>query len=247
MLDAELRAALAEDLDQLIRLHDRELDEGTFMALREVSFPENFALVLRAGTDLLRQTLAGAKQGEDVAQTFDSNVLDFLAADYAAIYLTCAFGASPYESVWVSEEHLACEQPMFELREVYARHGLCVSNWRQRYDDHFVLQMQFFLHLLRADDTDWRVAGNVLDEHLLYWIGDFASRVAARCNTPFYAGLILATVDWLEQARDLIAEQCAAPRLPREVVSARLQEKFTVQKASVAPLKFMPGGTGPSW
>jgi len=258
MLDAELRAALAEDLEQLIRLHDRELDEITLKALREVSFPENFALLPRAGTDLLHQALTvsetqGGPGGPEEPGGANENsteappVLELLAADYAAIYLSCAFGASPYESVWLSEDQLACEQPMFELREIYARYGLGVSNWRQRYDDHFVLQMQFLLHQLRASDTDWPVVGNILDEHLLYWIGDFAARVAARCNTPFYAGLLLATVDWLEQARDLIAEQASAPRLPRETVNARLQKKLAAQKESVAPLKFMPGGAGPSW
>ncbi|MCL2830661.1 MAG: molecular chaperone TorD family protein [Betaproteobacteria bacterium] len=256
MLDAPLRAALAEDLEQLIRLHDRELDEITLKALSEVSFPENFALLPRAGTDLLHQALnASAPKTRDRPQgqgganenPAPSQFLDLLAADYAAIYLSCAFGASPYESVWLSEDHLACEQPMFELREIYARHGLKVSNWRQRYDDHFVLQMQFLLHRLRAADTNWPEVGNILDEHLLYWIGDFAARVAGRCNTPFYAGLVLATVDWLEQVRDLIAEQALAPRLSREEVSTRLRERIVAQKEAVAPLKFMPGGAGPSW
>ena len=33
-MQAELRAALVEDLDQLIRLHDRELDNVTLAALK---------------------------------------------------------------------------------------------------------------------------------------------------------------------------------------------------------------------
>ena len=43
-MKAELRAALAEDIDQLIRLHDRELDGETLAALRAADFPGGFAL-----------------------------------------------------------------------------------------------------------------------------------------------------------------------------------------------------------
>ena len=44
----------------------------------------------------------------------DAATLDELAADFAAIYLNNAYGASPYESVWLHDEHLACQQPMFD-------------------------------------------------------------------------------------------------------------------------------------
>ena len=43
-MQAELRAALAEDLDQLIRLHDRELDGDTLAALKTAHFPDGLAL-----------------------------------------------------------------------------------------------------------------------------------------------------------------------------------------------------------
>jgi TorA maturation chaperone TorD len=72
--------------------------------------------------------------------------LDELAADYAAIYLNNSLGASPYESVWLSDDHLACAAPMFELRELYAAAGLRAADWRSRFDDHFVLQLQYLQH-----------------------------------------------------------------------------------------------------
>lgn len=43
-MQAELRAALVEDLDQLIRLHDRELDNATLAALKAADFPGGLAL-----------------------------------------------------------------------------------------------------------------------------------------------------------------------------------------------------------
>jgi hypothetical protein len=41
---SELFAALADDLEQLIRLHDRELDAETLAALRAAEFPHGLAL-----------------------------------------------------------------------------------------------------------------------------------------------------------------------------------------------------------
>jgi putative dimethyl sulfoxide reductase chaperone len=64
-----------------------------------------------------------------------------LAADYAAIYLNNSLGAWPCESVWLDDDHLACQQPMFELRKIYAAAGFKVADWRNRFDDHLVLQL----------------------------------------------------------------------------------------------------------
>ena len=41
---SELFAALADDLAQLIRLHDREIDADVLVALRQVDFPHRLAL-----------------------------------------------------------------------------------------------------------------------------------------------------------------------------------------------------------
>ena len=41
---SELFAALADDLAQLIRLHDREIDADVLVALRQVDFPHQLAL-----------------------------------------------------------------------------------------------------------------------------------------------------------------------------------------------------------
>ncbi|MGZ8219633.1 molecular chaperone TorD family protein [Methylomagnum sp.] len=72
----------------------------------------------------------------------DTAFLDDLAADFAAIYLTGAFGASPYESYWLSDDHLICQDAMFDMRTLYAGAGLKVPDWRMRPDDHLVFQLQ---------------------------------------------------------------------------------------------------------
>ncbi len=236
MLPHELCEALAEDIDQLVRLHDRELDAETLAALRQAGFPDNLALVPEEGAALVRESLRGVLN--------HSSDFDALAADYAAIYLTGACGASPCESVWLSDEHLHCEAPMFELAGLYAAYGLAVADRRRRYDDHLVCQLLFLRHLLLRATVDAAAIAAFLDEHPGLWIGDFAARVAARSGSPFYAGLALLTAGWLHRVRDLVAEPGGVPRPSREAVEARLRVRRSAHVAEVAPIRFVPG-TGP--
>jgi len=244
----ELCLALADDLTQLIRLHDRELDAATVDALRQVDFPFSLAL-LPAGE--AGEGAYALLQGALAELIPTAAVLDDLAADYAAIYLNNSVGASPYESVWLDDDHLACQGPMFELRERYAAVGLQVADWRRRYDDHLVCQLAYLRHRLAAGGAgamvDWADLANFIDEHLGYWLPDFARRVSRHGGTAFYAGLAEVTYVWLERWRDLLAEVGGLARPDREAVGQRIRRKFARDKAEVAPLKFMPGGQGPSW
>jgi TorA maturation chaperone TorD len=276
MSQAELRAALADDLDGLARLHEREIDEALIAALVTVGFPDNFALLpddeardaMRAAFDNLSRgdslrssngdslrsshgdSLRSQKSRGNAAFADGVSCADALAADYAGIYLTGACGASPYESVWLSDEHLSCQLPMFELRALYAKAGLAVDDWRKRYDDHFVLQFQYLAHQLRDDAVELEDLGRFLDEHLGYWFPDFTRAVVQRADTDFYRSLAVLTANWLTRLRDLIEDITAEPRTPREVMSERIKKKMALASGELAPIKFIPGGgpaSGPSW
>ena len=246
MSQAELRAALADDLDGLARLHDRELDLALLEALSEVGFPDNFALLPEpALRDAMRAAVNNLQENADPAAWRDA-----LAADYAGIYLNGAFGASPYESVWLTDEHLTCQLPMFELRVLYQKAGLTVDDWRKRYDDHFVLQFQYLAHCLRNPAVPTEVLGTFVDEHVGHWFPDFAKAVATRSDTDFYRALALLTADWLERFRALVEEVTGEVRTPREVVAERQRKKLALASGELAPVKFIPGGSpaaGPSW
>jgi len=239
-MEAELRAALAEDLDQLIRLHDRELDGETLAALRAADFPGGFALLADdAGAKATYANMAAALR--------EPVTLDELAADYAAIYLTNSFGASPYESVWLSDEHLACDRPMFELREIYAASGWRAPNWRRRFDDHLVLQLQYLRQVLGNAVVDLEKLANFIDQHIGYWLPDWAQRVSAHCDTRFYAALAELSYFWLRHFRELLADIHDLPLPSREQMAALISRKLALDKADVAPIRFMPGGQGASW
>lgn len=241
VLSRELAEALAEDAEALAALHDRELTADTVAALREVGFPANLGLLPKGEQAQQAWRMMAAALPCDA----DPATLDRLAVDYAAIYLTGAYGASPCESVWLDDDHLACQAPMFALRQLYAAAGLAAADWRKRPDDHLVLQLLYLAHALRRAEgpDDLRRLAAMLDEHLLRWLPDFAARVAERCELPFFAVLAGLTFLWCEQLRDLLAERLGEPRPTREAVAARLRPS---QRTEAVPLAYMPGAA-PSW
>lgn len=243
-LSAVWRNAVAEDLRLLAVLHGREATQDILEELRELAFPAALGLKLQgqAGEgvlDFMRTALAG------LPAPLEQRHLDELAADYASIYLNHSLRASPCESVWRDEEKLLCQGPMFEIREWYQRYGLQAADWRVFPDDHLMLQLQFVAHLLSLDNKQdtLRDVARFLDEHLLRWISDFAARVAARCNTQFYAGLGMLTAEYLAELRELLVVLADCPRpLPEEVNETGVAKPVT----QTAPLTYMPG-IAPSW
>lgn len=243
-LTDDTTVAFAEDADTLAWLHDRELTRAVLAALQTLSFPENLSLLPESATarqarHLMQITVA--------ALAIDDALIDDLAADFAAIYLTGAYGISPCESVWLSEDHLLCQDAMFQLRALYARHGLSAPDWRKRPDDHLVFQLQFIARRLATlrNDTDWWSLARFLDEHLLRWLPDFAQRTAARCAQPFYATLAMLTDSWCQQLRDLIAQHLGEERPSREEIEERLRPRCKALEGS-ALLPFAPSGAQPS-
>jgi TorA maturation chaperone TorD len=239
-------AAVAEDAEALAALHDRELTAEMLAALHEAHFPDCLGLLpaTASATEAwrtMRNTLALLPSRPD------ARLLDELAAEYAAIYLTNAYGASPLESVWLDEDHLTCQDAMFQLREIYAAAGLATTDWRQRPDDHLVLQLLYVAHAARraATPADWRALARMLDEHLLRWIDNFAAHIALHTRHPhLYTAIAILTTDWLDTLRELLAMQLNEPRPSRAEIEARLRPATVTEEQPVA---FVPGSLGPSW
>lgn len=231
MLDAVVAAALADDLDQLVRLHDRELDPAVWSALRQVEFPIGLALSPAQGRCVQWSAV--------LAETPD---FDDLAADFAAIYLNHQFGASPYESVWCSEDGLACATPMFALRTRFAELGLRAGDWRSRFDDHLVLELQYLAHCFRLPTVDPMAIAVFIDRHPGRWLAAFCQRIEARCATKFYAALAGLTVEWLMNCRSLLVRYGA----PAPSVLELAESSPTTGQANTA-LAYLPGGCSPGW
>jgi len=243
----QFRIAVAADLITLASLHHAEVDDVLLIDLDVQGFPDTLGLKLTQPTSMeassiMRQAL------EALSAPLHAEQLDELAADYAAIYLNHDYNASPYESVWLDEENLVMQAPMFQVREFYRRHGLGVADWRNRADDHLVIELLFIARLLQSalmqhDQANaLGDAARFMDEHLLRWLPRFGERVAKRCVTPFYAAAGWLTSAYCEELRDTLADFLGEPRPSAEEIEARMRPQ-TVQ---TAPLKYVPGAA-PSW
>jgi TorA maturation chaperone TorD len=241
---ARLRTAASEDLLMLALLHDRELDRELIHALWRDCY-EDF-LGLRLQGPRAARALALLREGlTEIPTELRQATLDWLAADYADIYLTYGLRASPCESVWLDDDNLTLQEPTFQVRAWYRRYGLAVTDWRKRSDDHLVYQLRFLAHLLDGEGelVDLTEVARFMDEHPLRWISQFAERVAGRCGTQFYAGLALLTSAYLEELRDLLAQVTGTPRPAPEELAAPLE---SVRRPLEVEGPFLPGGA-PSW
>ena len=86
-----------------------------------------------------------------------------------------------------------------------------------------------------------------IDQHLGYWLPDWAQRVSAHCNTAFYAALAELTFVWLLRFRELFGEINDLPLPSREEMGALINRKLALDKAEIAPIRFVPGIQGASW
>ena len=235
-------AVWSQVLGLIVRLHDREAHADLIAGLRAAGLSDLFA------------TLLPSDEGAEVAAAFaamldqlpawpDDACLDELAAEYADIYLNHGFRTSPSGSVWLTEDHIERQQPMFDVREWYDYYGISVPNWRLRSDDHVVHELQFVQHLLAmASPAAAYDAARFLDRHVLPWVPDFCTQVAQRTREPFHAVACLLTRAVLMELRDVLADLTG---LPQEVIPhAWIREAERDRRAAEAAEQdrpFVPG------
>jgi len=245
----QFRHAVADDLRTLAWLQSQELTQEVLANLRQVGFPTNLGFRLQSpesqnAFEVMQQAIA------EFPEALNETVIDDLAADFAAIYLNSSLRTSPYESVWLSDDHLMRQKPMFQVREWYVKYDLQAKDWRNQPDDHLALQLEFVAHLLTLDDNEasLQASADFLDEHLLRWITQFASQVANRCHTLFYAGLTVLMAQYLEELRETLAHILGQPRPSEAEIKARMKQKEpVVEKESGQEVEWQPEPGPPGW
>ncbi len=246
--EVALRQSAQGDLVLLSRLHGAELDAESLKELRDTSFAQFIALLPES--DEARQALSVIDRGWKVLdEPGEARLLDVLAADYAATYLTYQHRVAPTESVWLTEDSLDRQEPMLEVRKWYERFGAAATDWRKMPDDHIALQLAFLAHALMLRDEDGAFvfsledAARFLDAHLLLWLDDFAAAAAAKCDTPFYAGLAMFTRAWVMAFRTTL-ERLTGIAPPTEEDKARA--KKSIQPAAEETEQPYVPGMGPA-
>lgn len=236
--------AASDDLELLAQLHDREPTKRVLSVLRRHPLEASLGLVLTsrdalAALDAMRAAL------DALPASIDSATLDDLAAGYADVYLRYAYRAAPTESVWLTEDGLERQGPMFALRDTYRRHGLKVADSERRPDDHLVLQLRFAAHCVKSAKGPEDAAGVAvfLDQHLLRWIRRFASRLAHTGAPDLYVALALVTATYLDEFRDHLTALTGVARTAGAESAPKGPPRVSI---TVEDRPYVPG-VGPSW
>ena len=140
--------------------------------------------------------------------------LEQLAHDYQRLFVGPAHViACPYESVYLSEEHLIFEEQTLAVRHSYARFGLQAPALHREPDDHVGLELDFLARLCQMgldalDDGDNESVGAITDamgafltEHLLRWVFECLESLHDGANSRFYRGLSSLTEGAARQLR----------------------------------------------
>ena len=202
--DTEQLGLVASDLRLLARLHDREVDEDFLAGLREGKVADYLSVSLE--TDEAKLACKSFDAAMDLfPKALNETILDGLAVEYANIYLCHNYRIAPTGSVWLTEEKLERQEPMFMVRDWYDKYGITVPDWRMRPDDHIAHELQFLAELCE-NNTEQSIAdaAHFMDQCMLVWIPDFAQAVAERAHENFYIASTALTAAYLEELRDVI-------------------------------------------
>jgi len=149
--------------------------------------------VTKRGLQLLRALFDRAQPAE---------LLPALREDHTALFIgLMQVDAPPWESVYLSRDHLIFDQQTLEVREFYARFGLQIPKLDREPDDHIGYELLFLAHLMAQaaqalDAGDAATAVHALEAartffaaHPQQWAAFFIARLTQRARTDYYRGL----------------------------------------------------------
>ncbi len=140
-----------------------------------------------------------------------------LTLDYTQLFLGLDRTlAAPYESVFLSEDHLLFEKQTLAVRVVYEQYDLQAPEKNRIPDDHLGYELQFvaalcdkLVHAWQGGECQTKTSLHTdlcqfLDQHLLQWLPAFCDRVDRYGETEFYKGMAqVAQATAVDLRRDL--------------------------------------------
>jgi len=136
-----------------------------------------------------------------VCDGWDDSQIAALKRDYERLFVgPDHLLAAPWESVYVSRDHLMFDTQTLDVRAVYQQFGMPIPNLHTEPDDHIGLELRFVAylcsaglnaleqgqsHLLRRFEN---TIHHFLVEHLLVWSDQFLANVIEHAQTDFYRG-----------------------------------------------------------
>ena len=176
----------------LARLYILEVDLPLLTAMQSMAFPPAPSLPeLEEGYGLLEGYLS--RSGGDN--------LEDLAVDYAGVFLAAGIAhglaAFPYESVYVTKEHLHGQTAHQRIAAAYAKRGLTLRpDLPKTPEDHAAMELEYMALLCResmerpeAGERLFQEQKEFFQAHLHPWMPLFCQDVVNYAQTDFYRGL----------------------------------------------------------
>lgn len=159
------------------------------------------------------QTQIGLQLLQTFLDSWHSTQLADLQRDYARLFIgPDRLLAPPWESVYLSREHLLFEEQTLAVRNFYGRFNLQAPNLNSEPDDHIGLELAFMAHLctlgltavaqndVAAVETSLQALRDFLAQHLLRWAPQFCQKVIEQAQTDYFRGVGYLTLGCLQTA-----------------------------------------------
>jgi len=198
----------------LARLYILEVDLPLLTAMQSMTFPPAPSIpALEEGYGLLSGYLS--RSGGDA--------LEDLAVDYAGVFLAAGIAhglaAFPYESVYLSKEHMHGQPADQWIAAAYAKRGLTLRPTLPKApEDHAAMELAYMARLCRESiEAPGRGEGLFLEQkaffqaHLNRWMPLFCQDVVRYAQTDFYRGLGQITAGFLQGEAQLFQDETTEP------------------------------------
>lgn len=106
-----------------------------------------------------------------------------------------ALVAPPYESVYLSPEHVLMQAETLAVRRFYRAYGKELAQHRHEPDDHLAFELEFYAYLqtIRPAGRRLQAMQRFSAEHLERWVPAFCKRIIEGTTSPFYRSLAIIT------------------------------------------------------
>lgn len=168
-----------------------EIDQQTIHRMCEAPFVDILAEISSgSGDDLL---LKGFRELHTALE--DGNPVELyseLRFEFAALFLNASANPCfPYASCYAGKGPLLMQEPVFTLRESFAKVGMHKHSDYLDLDDHIAVEFEFMRYLLDGGDLEGEesITSDFFKEQLLDWGRSFGSQLASTSENRFYRGL----------------------------------------------------------
>lgn len=146
-----------------------------------------------------------------------------LACEYARIFLASGLNtelrsvATPYESVFTSEERLVMQEARDEVYRWYLKDGFKLNTTLHEPEDHLAFELEYLAHMSKraaglagsGDEHGLRVSAlrqrEFIDAHLLNWLPSLRKTAQDYAQLTFYPGMLLVIEGYLHEYKTLLS------------------------------------------